>query len=157
MVEVALVLPIFIFTLMAVLEMGYFAIVGSAVSSASREAARYGATVGCVDGNCEDSDNPQDYHYLDCAGIRDAARLTSGAIVDLTDAEISIDYVVEGSLTPFNDCPVSGPPPAVADIDRWDRVVVTVRHSYEPITPFLRPIMGTQEMTSIDRRSIVKP
>lgn len=144
MIEVALVLPIFIFTLMAVLEMGYFAAVGSAVSSASREAARYGATVGDTLGG--------DPHYVDCDGIRDAARLTSGALVNLSNAQIVVTY--EGAGTPAS-CPAG----STADpdlVERWDRIVVTVTHTYEPITPFLRPIMGNQAMTSIDRRTIVK-
>lgn len=155
MIEVALVLPIFIFTLMAVLEMGYFAAVGSAVSSASREGARYGATVGCIDespadGTCDDT--PPIEHYVDCDGIRDAARLTSGALVNLTNAQIVVTY--EGTGTPA-DCPAgSNPDPDL--IERWDRIVVTVTHTYEPITPLLRPIMGSQEMTSMDARSIVK-
>jgi TadE-like protein len=153
MIEVALVLPIFIFTLMAVIEMGYFAAVGSAVSSASREGARFGATVGCVDGECTID---EDYQYLACDEIRDAARLTSGALVSLVGTQIDVEYVHEGSVTPFDTCPVGGPPPAETDIVRWDRLVVTVRHTYTPITPFLDTIMGSQQMTSIDRRSIVK-
>jgi Flp pilus assembly protein TadG len=153
MVEVALVLPIFIFTLMAVLEMGYFVAVGSAVSSASREAARFGATNGCVDGDCADADVPQDYHYVACDGVRDAARSTSGALVNLTNAQIVITYEGTGA-------PVSCPAGTFADptlVERWDRIVVTVTHTYAPLTPLLRPIMGNQAMESIDRRSIVKP
>jgi hypothetical protein len=152
MVEVALVLPIFIFTLMAVLEMGYFVAVASAVSSASREAARYGATVGT------NTETPPVEHYLDCAGIRAAGRQTSGALVNLTDAQIVIKY--DDGQDPPTDvgvpCVNTGSRPAEGDIERWDRIIVEVRHTYQPITPFLRPLMGNTEMNSIDRRSIVK-
>ena len=152
MVEVALVLPIFIFTQMAVLEMGYFVAVGSAVSSASREAARYGATVGT------NSETPPVEHYIDCAGIRAAARQTSGALVNLSDAQITIKY--DNGLNPpvaqAVPCVSTGSRPAEGDIERWDRVIVEVVHTYQPITPFLRPILGSTEMNSIDRRSIVK-
>ena len=154
MVEVALVLPIFIFTLMAVLEMGYFVAVGSAVSSASREAARYAATVGTVDPPGPD---PAIEHSLYCDGIRAAASRTSGALVTLDPVnDIDIDYDDGLSTTPYDNCPAGGPAPAVDDVDRWDRIAVTVTYTYEPITPLLRPIMGTQVMTSTDRRSIVK-
>jgi TadE-like protein len=159
MVEVALVLPIVIFTLLAVIEMGYFVAVGSAVSSASREAARYGAVVGCVDDDCSNAapGTPEDFHYVDCAGIRDAARLTSGALVNLTDNTlIEIDYVPEGSETAFDSCPVGGPGPHPEDdIDPWDRIAVTVRYTYQPLTPLVGAVVGSVEMVSIDRRSII--
>jgi Flp pilus assembly protein TadG len=143
MIEVALVLPIFIFTLMAVIEMGYFVAVASAVGSASREGARYGAT--WDDGGTKP--------YLDCPSIRAAARQTSGALVNLTDAQILIAYD-DGSGTP-----VGGACGATIDddLERWDRIQVTVNHTYEPLTPLLRALIGNQAMQSIDRRSIVKP
>jgi Flp pilus assembly protein TadG len=143
MIEVALVLPIFIFTLMAVLEMGYFVAVGSAVSSASREAARYGATWEAT------GTKP----YLDCTAIRNAARQTSGAIVSLTDGQIVITYEDAGGIVVGGGCGGT----TDAQIDRWDRIKVQVNYTYEPLTPLLRGIVGSQPMQSIDRRSIVKP
>ena len=144
MIEVALVLPIFIFTLMAVLEMGYFVAVGSAVSSASREGARYGATWD------EGGTKP----YLDCAAIRAAARQTSGALVNLGPSQILISYD-NGSGTPVGGATCEST--TDDQLDRWDRIQVTVNHTYEPLTPLLRAFIGNQPMQSIDRRSLVKP
>jgi hypothetical protein len=140
-----MILPIFVLTLMGVLELGYFAAVSSATSSASREAARYGSTV---------DDTPVE-HYIDCDGIRDAARATTGPLITLTDAEIEISYD-DGRDPPTvvaASC-VSGMDPDT--IDRWDRVVVEISYTYEPITPLLRVLIGPATIESVDRRSIVK-
>jgi len=143
MIEVALVLPIFIFTLMAVLEMGYFVAVGSAVSSASREAARFGAT-------WNDSGT---LPYLDCANIILAAKSTSGALVDEDALTIDITYedgmgaAVGGTCASTTD----------GDLERWDRIQVRVRYTYQPLTPLVGAVVGSQVMDSVDRRSIVKP
>src|SRR5918999_2554242 len=82
LVEVGLTLPIFLLTLLAVIELGWFAAVSAATSSASREAARYGSTVG-------DPGNP---HYVDCPGILAAARDTTESLITLAPGDVVITY-----------------------------------------------------------------
>jgi Flp pilus assembly protein TadG len=147
LVEFGLVLPFVLLTFMAILEFGWYAAVAAATASASREAAHYGSTVG-TDGSI----NPGP-HYIDCAGIRAAARSTTGPLITLTDAQIAITY--EGGAIP---CASGASRPAAADIDRFDRVVVTVTVNYAPLTPiFPTFVPGPYDIVSVDRRSIVKP
>jgi uncharacterized protein (UPF0333 family) len=63
MVEFALTLPIFLLAVIGVIELSRFFLVYSSVYTASREAARYGSSVG--DGGVT--------HYMDCDGIRQVA------------------------------------------------------------------------------------
>lgn len=150
LVEVALVLPIFLVTLLAVIELGHFAAVAAATGSASREAARYGSTVGTVG-------SPAVERYRDCDGIRDAARRTTGALIALTDSDIEVTYD-DGASTPVAvACESAASRPDASAIDRWDRVVVQVTARYQPLVPLLQPLIGTHDLVSIDRRSIVKP
>jgi Flp pilus assembly protein TadG len=142
MVEVGLVLPIFILTIVAVLEFGYFAALASAVSTASREGARFGSTV---------QDSGGGPNYLNCAEIEAHAQELAGPLIDITD--IQIGYDTDGD--PAAEVPCS-PSVDEDDIDRWDRVVVEVTYDWSPMTPLMGNIIGDRELTSIDRRSIVK-
>jgi hypothetical protein len=147
MVEVGLVLPIFILTLCAVIEFGYWAAVDSAIHTASREGARFGSTV---------DDSGGTPNYLDCDGIRDRVRELVGPLVTVADADIEVGYDTDDADVP--------PEPNFAcsgaldpdDIEPWYRIVVTVNHTYVPVTPLLGGIIGEREMESVDRRSIVK-
>ena len=65
MMEFALALPLFLLLLFGVIEMGRLLMTFSAVFSAAREAARYGAAVGTTDGGVQ--------FDHDCAGMREAA------------------------------------------------------------------------------------
>jgi TadE-like protein len=144
LVEVGLVLPIFILTLVAVLEFGYYAAVSSAVQTASREGARYGSTV---------DDSGGTTHYLDCGGIRDRARDLSEPLVTLANGDITVGYDTGG--TPAIDLACSGSVTA-SQIDRFDRIVVEVSYTYSPITPIMGIFIGDATLSSVDRRSIVK-
>ena len=62
LVEFALILPAFLMLTMGIVEFGRIMITYAGVVSASREAARYGATVGVNSSGIE--------HFSDCAGIR---------------------------------------------------------------------------------------
>jgi TadE-like protein len=143
-VEVGLVMPIFILTLCAVIEFGYFVAVDSAIRTASREGARFGSTV---------DDEGGTPNYLDCDAIRDRVRELVGPLVTLDDADIDVGYDTNdaGFAKNFDCSPALDPD----DIDPWFRVVVTVNHTYLPVTPVLSGIIGEQEMVSVDRRSIV--
>jgi hypothetical protein len=138
-VEVALVLPIFIFLLVAVIELGYWAAVNSAVHTASREAARFGSTV---------DDSGGTPNYLNCPAIRERARERVGPLVSLSDGQISIGYDTDGSPGPERTCGSA----TAAQIDRWNRIEVRVQYTYRPFTR----MFGNVEMDVTNRRSIVK-
>lgn len=148
LVEVGLTLPIFLLTLLAVIEFGWFSAVAAATTSASREAARFGSTVG--------ETGLGDPHYIDCPGIRAAARATTQSLIQLSDLDIEITYD-DGATAKAVPCQSNASRPAKDDLERWDRVVVKVTVEYSPLVPLLEPLIGTHDLVSIDRRSIGKP
>jgi Flp pilus assembly protein TadG len=144
LVEFGLILPFVLLTLMAILEFGWYAAVSAATVSASREAARFGATVGGTAPN---------YNYVNCTAIRNAARATTGPLITLADADIQITYD-NGAGGSKGTCPVSA-----ASLNRFDRVIVRVEVDYTPLTPIFSVFVGPgpYELVSVDRRSIAKP
>lgn len=125
LVEFALVLPILMLLLLGIIELGRMFTTLAEATSASREAARYGASVG---------DTPLGGpRYLDCAGMRSAARrMLSLSTVSDTDIAISWDH---GRGTPvIGTC---NSPPSRVDIALGDRVVVAVTIVYTPIVPLV--------------------
>ena len=142
-VEVGLVLPIFVLTLIAILEFGYFAAVASAISTASREGARFGSTV------AESGGTP---NYLNCAQIIAHAEELAGPLVDLT-GDITVGYDTDGGTNIDVNCSPALDPD---DIDRWDRVIVEVNYEWQTLTPVMGVLIADRTLTSIDRRSIVK-
>lgn len=143
LVEFMLVLPVLLLVTMGIVEFARMFAIYTMISSASREAARYGASVG---------DNgfgtPK---YLDCAGIRDAARRVA-IFSQLDDTDIQVRYDEGTTATVIATCD-SGP--AEGDIELGDRVVVTVNATYSPIVPLL-PMIPTQTLTSSTARTILK-
>ncbi len=125
MVEFALILPVLLMLVMGILEMGRLLTAYTGVVTASREAARYGATTGT---NAAGVPKAQD-----CEGIRDAAKRTS-ILADLQDEDITIQYdsgpgtgiiaTCSGTVSSFT--PQTG-----------DRIVVTVQYHYESIAPLV--------------------
>ncbi len=96
-VEFALAVPIVLTMLWGVIEAGRLLFIYSSVASASREAARYAATVD---------------QFNDCAGIRDAAKRLA-FFAGVSDDTIDIEYdrpipEVWPAPTPYADgCPAS--------------------------------------------------
>lgn len=143
MVEFMLVLPVLLLVTMGIVEFARMFAIYTMVSSASREAARYGASVG---------DNGSGIpKYLDCDGIRDAARRVAVFSV-LSDTDIQVRYDNGTTAVPIATCD-SGP--AEGDIELGDRVIVSVNASYSPILPLL-PMIPTQTLTSSTARTILK-
>jgi len=138
MLELALILPIFLLILMAIVEAGRLLLIYSSVSSASREAARFGAGVGLT--NRAALTPP----YSDCAGIIAAARRVT--FLDTLDT-IVINY--DNPQTGFSH---TGCPPS--QISVGDRIVVTVTATYQPIVPLLQ--LNAIPITSETRRTILK-
>lgn len=142
MVEFMLVLPIMLLIVMGIVEFGRIFAIYAMVSSASREASRYGASVG---------DNGSGVpRYLDCAGMREAARRVA-VLSDLPDSNITITYDHGTTTSPVGNCDAS---PSPADIGLGDRVLVTVSQEYEPIVPLLP--LPAHSLVSMSARSILK-
>jgi hypothetical protein len=135
LVEFALVMPIFLMLIMGIVEFGRLMITYTGVASASREAARYGASVGINASGVE--------HYRDCDGIRDQARRVA-ALAPIEDSDIVIEY--DNPVTGFY---VNACPPIVLELG--DRIVVTVSISFEPIVPLINipplPLRSTTART----------
>jgi Flp pilus assembly protein TadG len=138
LVEFALILPAFLMLIMGIVEFGRLMITYAGVASASREAARYGATVGVNASGVE--------HFADCAGIRAEAKRVA-AIAPITDADITIQY--DNPSTGFFEA--SCPP---SQFELGDRVIVTVSITFDPIVPLID--MGSIPMTSETRRTVLR-
>lgn len=125
--EMALVLPIMLFLVYGVFELGRVVFIFSALNNATREAARFGAATGLSDGTPS---------FLNCAAIRRAAR-ESAFLANLNDSDIQIAYdtPVSSTMTIFARCGETGLDPD--DIRQGDRIVITVTRKVEPILPVL--------------------
>jgi Flp pilus assembly protein TadG len=142
MVEFALVLPILLLLMFGIIEFGRLLFMYVSVSSASREAARYGAAVGDVGGGT--------LRYQDCDGIVAAASRV-GVLAGISAADVVIQYD-DGASIKANSCEevqdVYGSP-----IYLGDRIVVTVTRFFQPIVPLVNipavPISATTARTIV--------
>ena len=140
-VEFALALPTLLLLVLAIVEFGRFAITYIAISSASREAARYGAAVG-------DYDSIIIPPYEDCPGILNAAKRMGDAFLQIEDSNISIQYDKGPGTTVYSICP-----PGEANVQLGDRIVVRITATYEPLVP-----IGIErfDLVSESKRTIMK-
>ena len=154
LLEFALALPIFLLVVYGLMEASRWIFTIAAVSTASREAARYASASGInAAGNL---------NYQDCAAIRDAAR-SVGFLLNLSDTDIRIYFDDESPpRTPPLPIPPASPwveycTPHGVPVDTsmrpntGDRVAVIVSSSYEPILPLVpfsgAPISATSSRT----------
>ena len=140
-VEFALAFPAMLLLIMGILEFGRFAVTYIAISSASREAARFGAAVG-------DYDSTLLPPYENCDGILEAASRMVDAFVDLDQALISIQYDQGPGTAIYSTCP---PTAGIAQLG--DRVVVRISAIYEPLVPIG---LDNIDMVSESKRTIMK-
>jgi hypothetical protein len=133
MVEFMLALPVLIVLLYGILEVSRLIFIFASVANASRQAARYGAGSGELDGIT---------YYQDCDGIRDTAN-RSAILTEFDDINITYDrgLTPEGEQVPILDidpspdadtCPIND-----NIIRNGDRIIVQVSASYEPILPLV--------------------
>jgi uncharacterized repeat protein (TIGR01451 family) len=127
--EFALILPLLLLFLLGVIEVGRMLAIYSSVSSAARQAARYGSVSG-------DAGNGAPF-YLDCAGMRLKAQQTS-LLQPLADADISIRYD-HGLITQtMGSCSVLATSPTLSEtIQDGDRVVISITTTYSPLVPIV--------------------
>ena len=152
MVEFALILPLLLLVMFAIIEFGRLIFIYSAVFTSSRDAARYGAAAGDIGGYVA--------HYQDCAGMHAAARRI-GNLVGITNSDIYVWYddgpgtrVVSDNPPYPEDCPVPGTGPA--DVGLGDRVVVQVSAGYQPILPLVNVPPGGWQIRSRAARTLLK-
>lgn len=140
-VEFAVILPILLTLITGVIEVSRLAATYAAVSSASREGARYGSAAG-------NSGEGTVARYEDCVGIRESAKRLVSAFTDIDYTGIQIFYDTGPGTVVYSACK-----PPVGAVQLGDRIVVRVEVTYEPLLFIgLDPIQVTAET----KRTIVK-
>lgn len=128
LVEFSLILPVLLVLMFGVIEFGRLLFYFSAITTGSREAARYAAAAGVSPGGVP--------YYQDCDGIREAATgiaQFAGIQNNATDVQIAYDHGPSGG-TIAGGCPVGGTGPTLA---LGDRIVVTVTGEFTPLIPLM--------------------
>lgn len=118
MVEFAVTIPILLLIVLGTFEIARAIWVYSAVTTAAREAGRYGSAVGEGEGGTP--------HYIDCAQIRSLAKLF-GAAGSVQDADVLITYDSGPGTTVEGPCPISQ-----ASVKVGDRIIVEVTGRFTP-------------------------
>ena len=144
LLEFGLILPIALTLLLGIAEGARFVSEKQAVTTATREAARYGSTIGITDGVP---------HFADCAAIR--ARATGSTPFDLVDTDVLITYDTGPASTQVGLCPTTGPLADPDAIESGDRIVVTVSKPFTSSLPFIGGVFD-MEISATDHRTIVK-
>jgi len=122
LVELSLAFPILMLVLLGTIEVGRLIYIYSAVTTASREATRYGFSLG---------DNGWGIpRYQDCAGILEAAKAPT-SIAGIEAANIEITYDSGPGTEIISYCP----PPSVAN---GYRIVIRVTSTFQSITPLVQ-------------------
>ena len=118
LVEFALVIPLLLLLMVGIFEFGYFFFVYGSVTTAAREAVRYGSGTGT-------SDNGMPY-YQDCDGIKERARRI-GQYAGIQNEDVDIFYDTGPGSTSLGDCDGTLEP------TMGERIVVMVTVDYHPI------------------------
>jgi Flp pilus assembly protein TadG len=145
LVEFALVAPMLLILIWGIMEFGRLVFTYSSVVTASREAARYGSSVGTVADLQAGTPN-----YKNCKAIKQRA-VDTGTIANIQPIDVDVRYDKGPDDTDFKPwCAVD---PAT-DFSLGTRVVVTVRATFQPIVPLLNipPIT----LSSTTARTIAK-
>jgi Flp pilus assembly pilin Flp len=137
-VEMAAVIPVLLVLVLGIVEFGRAMATYSTVVTASREAARFGSTVGETGGVV---------HYRNCPEIRAAGDrlniLAAGADVQI--------WFEEPGTGEFARC---GLTTDLTAVDKGDQVVVEVTQPFQLIIPGLPDEYRTLDITAVDRRTI---
>ena len=142
MVEFALVFPVLLLLIYGIIELGRLIFIYSAVTTSSREAARYGSAAGKVGGTTP--------RYLDCAGILSAAQ-RSAILTPVTAGNLTITYDHgPGSSQIAPSCAAA----QTQTIVLGDRINVQVTVNYAPLMPLVR--FASFPITSTTGRTILK-
>jgi hypothetical protein len=142
MVEFALTLPLLLVLVFGILEFGRLLFYYSAITTSSREAARYGSAAGEPITGVS--------YYQDCDGIYSAAKRI-GIFAGVNESNVVIRYDNGPGTARFGTCPVGGIGP---QLGLGDRIEVTISVDFEPIVPLVK--LPPLVINSVTRRTIVK-
>jgi hypothetical protein len=144
-VEFALIFPLLLAIIIAIAEFGRLLVTYTSVATASRDAARYGASVGETPSGIE--------HYRDCLGIRD----TVDRLNLFLDATIVIMYDVDGpgGSSPVEYCQV-GKSSDPIKVPLGSQIIVTVTGTYKPLTIWPIFELPSIPIASDTKRTILK-
>lgn len=142
MVEFALVLPVLLVLVFGLMESGRLLFIYGSVTTASRQAARYGSATG--------DNGSGTLKYLDCAGIQAAAE-QMGFLLPISNVEI----VYTRGGVPFADCDTTDstyPSPSAGLFQNGDRIEVTTTSAYAPMVPLIP--FGNFDIVTESKRTI---
>ncbi|HSJ27471.1 MAG TPA: TadE family protein [Acidimicrobiia bacterium] len=149
LVEYAVVAPFLFLLLFGIVEFAVLTSSFTGVWTSAREGARYATTVG------DSAITPDTPRFLDCAGIRQAARGLVG-IGEPTNEEISITYrdPLGTAVADCDDSDSTLPAPTAVLIGSGSVIEVTVTKSYEAIVPFVGRFLDGITLDSTQSRSV---
>jgi hypothetical protein len=139
-VEFMIILPVLLLLLLGIIEIGRLMVTYSSLTTASRDAVRYAASVGETGTGVP--------HYQDCDEIRGAVE----RLALFVDANIVIEYDSDGpgGALPVEYCQV-GKSVDPIEISLGSQVVVRVTTTYEPLLPLAKippiPIVAEAKRT----------
>jgi Flp pilus assembly protein TadG len=143
MVEFALIFPLLVVILYGILEFGRLMFIYISVINSSREAARYGSSVG----------NPGSYRYVNCNGMIDAAR-RSAILTTILPEDVTITYDRDlGNTVLFGGAECGDTAIEPSQIKLGDRVNVQVTLTYTPLMPVN---WASFDITAHSARTIIK-
>lgn len=145
LVEFSLVFPIMLTIVLGIVEFGRLLVTYSSVATASRDAARYAASVG---------ENLSGIaHYQDCAGIRDTIdRL--GLFLD-TSTIIMHDSDGPGGVAAVEYCQVGKTSDPIS-VSLGSQIVVSVTGTYQPLAVWPNVQIPPLPITFETSRSVVR-
>lgn len=144
LVEFALIFPVMLTIVLGIVEFGRLLVTYSSVATASRDAARYGASIG--------EDPSGIAHYQDCAGIRETIdRL--GLFLD-SSAIIMHDADGPGGVAPVEYCQVGKTSDPIS-VSLGSRIIVSVTGIYQPLAVWPNVRIPPLPITFETSRSVV--
>jgi Flp pilus assembly protein TadG len=144
--EFGIVIPILLLVVFTLFEFGRFTITATGVSSAVRDATRYGIAV--ADG---DNGVPR---YVDCDAIRAAASGTSlFGRPDPSDVTVAYDH--GPGTAEFMTCP-AGTTASPSSVQTGDRIVVRIDSVFRSMVPFASIFLDEIDLSAEGKRTIVK-
>jgi uncharacterized repeat protein (TIGR01451 family) len=131
LVEFALVFPLLMLLVLGIFEFGRVLFVYSSLSSAAKQAARYGSVAGEVTSGMP--------FYLDCQGMRGEVQ-NRAFLAGLNPHNIDIRYergTYTGTHVIGNCPPLATLPVSTTTFQNGDRVIISVTTTIEPVVPIV--------------------
>jgi Flp pilus assembly protein TadG len=127
--EFALVMPILLLVLMAVIDFGWAIFNYAQLYNSLREGLRYASVPG------EKASSPQ---YKNCSGIKSRITALAGSS-GVKSTNITITYDTGSTATQVGTCTTSFAQSGSRDVQNGDRIVINVNLNLQFLTPIMRP------------------